>query len=31
VTLVLAATGRWLPRVQETDAMGDARLKTRRR
>jgi len=30
VTLVLSAPGRWLPRMQETDAMGDARLKTRR-
>ncbi len=30
VTLVIAAEGRWLPRVQEADAMGDARIRTRR-
>lgn len=29
-TLVLAASGRWLPRLQEADAMGDARIRTRR-
>ena len=30
VTLVFKAVGRWLPRIQDADAMGDARVKTRR-
>jgi len=29
-TVKLLATGRWLPRVQAADAMGDARIKSRR-
>jgi hypothetical protein len=29
-TLVLLATGSWLPRLQAADAMGDARIATRR-
>lgn len=29
-TIVFAAEGDWLPRIQEADAMGDARVKTRR-
>ena len=29
-TLVFAADGRWMPRIQEADAMGDARIRTRR-
>ncbi|MBN8526077.1 MAG: hypothetical protein J0M02_12145, partial [Planctomycetes bacterium] len=28
--LVFAAAGRWMPRAQEADAMGDARVRTRR-
>lgn len=28
--LVFAADGRWMPRAQEADAMGDARVRTRR-
>lgn len=28
--LVFAADGRWMPRAQEADAMGDARIRTRR-
>nr|MBA3686420.1 hypothetical protein [Planctomycetota bacterium] len=28
--LVFAADGRWMPRIQEADAMGDARIRTRR-
>jgi len=30
VTIVFAGEGRWLPRIQDADAMGDARVKTRR-
>ncbi len=30
ITLVFAGGGRWLPRIQDADAMGDARVKTRR-
>lgn len=30
VSLVLHSKGRWMPRVQEADAMGEARIKTRR-
>lgn len=30
VAFVLEARGRWLPRAQETDAMGDSRVRTRR-
>jgi len=30
VTIVFAGDGRWLPRIQDADAMGDARVKTRR-
>ena len=29
VTIVFTACGRWLPRIQAADAMGDARIKTR--
>jgi len=29
-TISFTATGRWLPRLQAADAMGDARIKTRR-
>ena len=29
-TIVFTAHGRWLPRIQDADAMGDARVKTRR-
>jgi hypothetical protein len=29
-TMVFTAQGRWLPRIQDADAMGDARIKTRR-
>ena len=29
-TIVFSSRGSWLPRVQEADAMGDARIKTRR-
>ena len=29
-TIVARSTGRWMPRVQEADAMGDARVRTRR-
>jgi len=29
-TIVFTAQGRWLPRIQDADAMGDARVKTRR-
>lgn len=30
VAIVLRARGRWMPRAQEADAMGEARIKTRR-
>jgi hypothetical protein len=30
ITLVLKSTGRWMPRAQQADAMGEARIKTRR-
>ena len=30
VTIIFAGEGRWLPRIQDADAMGDARVKTRR-
>jgi len=29
-TIVFTSQGRWLPRIQDADAMGDARVKTRR-
>lgn len=29
-TIVFTAQGRWLPRIQDADSMGDARVKTRR-
>lgn len=29
-TIVFTAPGRWLPRIQDADALGDARIKTRR-
>ena len=29
-TLVFTSQGRWLPRIQDADAMGDARIQTRR-
>jgi len=30
-TIVFSSQGTWLPRIQEADAMGDARIKTRRK
>ena len=30
VSIVLRSKGRWMPRAQEADAMGEARIKTRR-
>ena len=30
ITIVFKSQGRWLPRIQDADAMGDARIKTRR-
>jgi hypothetical protein len=29
-TILFTSQGRWLPRIQDADAMGDARIKTRR-
>ena len=29
-TIVFTSQGRWLPRIQDADAMGDARIQTRR-
>jgi hypothetical protein len=30
ITLMLRSRGRWMPRIQEADAMGEARVRTRR-